>query len=140
MIITDLHVQHILRAYSKQLSSKPRISPKERVEKNISQKDQVTLSPESRKIWVVDKIAKEIISQLANGGERTETAKEILNRLSEEYGRPLEILSNEGKELIFKVRTEENDGKQITLPPSENKRLQERLLEIAKTIIQQQIA
>lgn len=140
MIITDLNVQHILRAYSKQLSSKPRTSPKERVEKNFSQKDQVTLSSESRRIWVVDKIAKEIISQLSNGGEQTETAMEILNRLSEEYGRPLEVSSNEEKELIFKVHTEEKEGGKITLPPHENKRLQERLLEIAKTVIQKQIA
>ncbi len=140
MIITDIHVQQILRAYSKQLSSKPRIHPKEKVEKNTPSKDQVTLSSESRKMWMVEKIAKEIIFQLTNGGEQTETTKEILNRLSEEYGYPLEISSKDGKELIFNVPTKEKEGGKITLSPSENKRLQERLLDIAKTIIHQQIA
>ncbi len=140
MIITDIHVQQVLKAYSRQLSSRPRLSNREKVERNLSQKDQVTLSTESKKMWIVDKIAKEIISQMARGGEHTETAKEIINRLSQEYGQPLEIISDESNGIIFKVLGGEKDDKNLSLSPSENKRLQERLFDITKTIIYQQLA
>jgi len=140
MIITDIHVQQVLKAYSRQLSSRPRLSNREKVDRNLSQKDQVTLSTESKKMWIVDKIAKEIISQMARGGEHTETAKEIINRLSQEYGQPLEIISDESNGIIFKVLGGEKDDKNLSLSPSENKRLQERLFDITKTIIYQQLA
>jgi len=140
MIITDIHVQQVLKAYSRQLSSRPRLSNREKVERNLSQKDQVTLSTESKKMWIVDKIAKEIISQMARGGEHTETAKEIINRLSQEYGQPLEITSDESNGIIFKLLGGEKDDKNLSLSPSENKRLQERLFDITKTVIYQQLA
>jgi len=140
MIITDIHVQQVLKAYSRQLSSRPRLSNREKVDRNLSQKDQVTLSTESKKMWIVDKIAKEIISQMARGGEHTETAKEIINRLSQEYGQPLEITSDESNGIIFKLLGGEKDDKNLSLSPSENKRLQERLFDITKTIIYQQLA
>jgi hypothetical protein len=140
MIITDIHVQQVLKAYSRQLSSRPRLSNREKVDRDLSQKDQVTLSTESKKMWIVDKIAKEIISQMARGGERSETAKEIINRLSQEYGQPLEITSDEGNGIIFKVLGGEKDDKNLSLSPYENKRLQERLFDITKTVIYQQLA
>jgi hypothetical protein len=140
MIITDIHVQQVLKAYSRQLSSRPRLSNREKVDRDLSQKDQVTLSTESKKMWIVDKIAKEIISQLARGGERSETAKDIINRLSQEYGQPLEITSDEGNGIIFKVLGGEKDDKNLSLSPYENKRLQERLFDITKTVIYQQLA
>ena len=138
MIITDLHIQHILNAYSKQLSIRPRIS-KDKDNKNIIPKDQITLSTESKKMWVIDKIAKEIILQLANGGEKSDTGKEILNRLSEEYGHPLEITSDDGKGIMFKVLEGEKEGEKLFVSPAENEKLKERLLDITKTIIYQQL-
>lgn len=136
MIITDLHVQNILRAYSKQLSLRPKVSNKQ--EKSTTQKDQISLSIEGKKMWVIDKIAKELINQLVSKKERRDIEKEILNRLSEEYGYPLEVIKDDGRGLIF--RRVEKEGDNSFLPSSENERLEKRLFEITKEMIYQQLA
>lgn len=137
MIIADFHVQHILKAYSQQLSVRSRIS-KDRVNKQDGQKDEVTLSKESKKMLVVDKIANELISQLTNGSQRNETSQTILNRLSQEYGRPLDIDAGNGKEIVFKILGDADGEVKEYLPPSENEQLKKKLFDIAHTIVYHQ--
>ena len=138
MILTDYHVQHVLRAYSQQLSVKSRIS-KEKIAKQIGQRDEVTLSKESRKMLIIDKIAEEIVSQLTNGTPRNETAKAILQRLSQEYGRPLDVASEDGQGMVFRVLSEKNDGVKEYLAPTENNLLKKRLYEVTKSFVNEQL-
>lgn len=137
MVIPDLQIQNILKAYSRQLSLRSKIS-KEKNEKNIIQKDKISLSAEGKKMWLIDKIAKEIIIQIGNGGERTDTINEVLNRLSEEFGHPLEVIKEDSKGLVFKVVDKENNS--MFLSQSENERLEKRLFEITKAYIYQQLS
>ncbi|MGQ9720124.1 MAG: DVU0524 family FlgM-associated protein [Candidatus Jordarchaeum sp.] len=139
MVIPDLQIQNILKAYSRQLSLRSKIS-KEKNEKNIIQKDKISLSAEGKKMWLIDKIAKEIIMQIGNGGERTDTLNEVLNRLSEEFGHPLEVIKENSKGLVFKVVDKENEANSMFLPQSENERLEKRLFEITKAYIYQQLS
>ena len=138
MIIGDFHVQHILKAYSQQLSVRSRIS-KDRVNKQDGQKDEVTLSKESKKMLVVDKIAKELIAQLTNGSRRNETSQAILNRLSQEYGRPLDVASDGGQGIAFKVLSETDGGVKEYLAPAENNQLEKRLYEMTKSFVNEQL-
>jgi len=142
MIITNYQVQHILKAYSQQLSDGSRVS-KDRGSRKIVQKDEVTLSQESRKRLTADRIANEIITQLANSSERNETGQEILDRLSQEYGQPLEIASdngNGGNGLAFKVLDGEK-GKTIgSLSPTEAEALKKRLIDIARSVVYHHLA
>ncbi len=138
MILTDYHVQHVLRAYTQQLSTKSRIS-KEKFAKQVGQKDEVTLSKESRKMLIVDKIADEIVAQLANGSPRTETGKAVLKRLSQEYGRPLDVATDESQGMVFRVLGEDNGGFKEYLPPEENNLLKQRLYEVTKSFIHEQL-
>ncbi len=138
MILTDYHVQHVLRAYSQQLSVKSRIS-KEKIAKQMGQRDEVTLSKESRKMLIIDKIAEEIVSQLTNGTPRNETAKAILQRLSQEYGRPLDVASEDGQGMVFRVLSENNDGVKEYLAPTENNLLKKRLYEVTKSFVNEQL-
>ncbi|MBM4351334.1 MAG: hypothetical protein FJ106_15755 [Deltaproteobacteria bacterium] len=138
MIIGDFHVQHILKAYSQQLSVRSRIS-KDRVNKQDGQKDEVTLSKESKKMLVVDKIAKELIAQLTNGSRRNETSQAILNRLSQEYGRPLDVASDGGQGIAFKVLGETDGGVKEYLAPAENNQLEKRLYEMTKSFVNEQL-
>lgn len=137
MIITNLHVQNILRAYSKQLSFKPKISKGK--QESIIQKDQISLSAEGKKMWMIDKIAKELINQIVSGEERKDTAKEILNLLSEEYGHPLDVIKDDGKGFLFR-KLDNEKGDSSFLPPSENDKLEKRLFEITKAMIYQKLA
>jgi hypothetical protein len=134
MEIGRFQVQHILRVYSQQLSLRSRES-KERVHKKWSQNDEVTISKEGRKRMIVDKMASELIGQLTNGSERSETGREILDRLSQEYGRPLDVDANNGDGLAFKVLNETSGETVQYLPPSENDQLNKKLFDITRSVV-----
>lgn len=138
MILTDYHVQHILRAYTQQLSTKSRIS-KEKLAKQVGQRDEVTISKESKKMLIIDKIAEEIVSQLVSGSPRNETGKAILKRLSQEYGQPLDVTSEDGEGMVFRVLSENNGGPQEYLSPQENNALRQKLYEVTKTFIHEHL-
>ena len=130
MVITNYHVQHILKAYSQQLSVRSRVS-KDKASKNVVQKDQVTISQESKKMLVVDKIAHEMVTQLANSSERNDVSREILNRLSQEYGRPLDVATDDGQGIIFKVVSQTGEGTTAQPSSSENEQLKKKYLGIS---------
>ena len=134
MIITNYHVQHILKAYSQQLAVRSRIS-KDKANKNVVQKDEVAISQESKKMLVADKIAHEMITQLSNSSERNDLSREILDRLSQEYGRPLEVTTDDGQRIVFKVVGE--TGEKVTAPPSssEKENLKKKLFDITRSIV-----
>ena len=134
MEIGRFHVQHILRVYSQQLSLRSRES-KEKISKKLSQNDEVTISPESRKRMMVDKMASELMAQLANGSERNETGREILDRLSKEYGRPLDVEANNGDGLAFKVLDDKGQESVQYLPPAENDQLNKKLFDITRSVV-----
>jgi len=131
---TNLTVQHILKAYSQQLSARSR-PLKGKVDKKIVQRDEVTISEASKKMLTVDKITNEIVAQLANGVERSDTSRRILKQLSKEYGRSLDVSANDGQGLIFKVLNEKNDGILEYLPATENEKLEKRLFDITRSMI-----
>jgi hypothetical protein len=138
MMISNFQVQHILKAYSQQLSARTRAS-RVKGEKNAPQRDEVTLSQESRKRMVADKIADQIITQLTDSSERNDTGREILNRLSQEYGRSLEVATNGGDGIVFKALDETNGGVAESLPPSENEHLKKKLFDITQSIVYAQM-
>src|SRR5512144_1201022 len=133
MVITNFQVQHILRTYSQQLAQGSRIS-KNKAQKGSFQKDEVTLSSESKKRWVVDRIAQDIIDQLASGSEPSPTVTEVRDQLSSEYGRPLEVSRGEDEELLFRG-LDEGQGAFESLSPAENERLRNRLVEITHSVV-----
>jgi DNA repair exonuclease SbcCD ATPase subunit len=134
MIVTNYYVQHILKTYSQQLSVRSRIS-KEKINKHFVQKDEVTISEESKKRMIVDKITHEILDQLTNGTERNVTSREILNRLSQEYGHPLDVATDNGDGIVFKVLNEDSGEVTQYLPPTENEQLRRRLFDIAQSVV-----
>jgi len=139
MIITNYHVQQVLKTYSQQLSARSRAS-RSRSGKDTGHKDEVTLSQESRKMLMVDKIVKETIAQMANGLNRSETNKAILDQLSQEYGRPLDVDAQSGNGISFKVLTETGEGVLEYLSPQENEQLRRRLFDIAQSFVYRKLA
>jgi hypothetical protein len=132
MVISNFHVHNILRAYSQQLSDRSRLS-KLRSLGSTAQKDEVTLSSESRKRQVADRITNELIGQLTTGTEPNDTTKEILHQLSQEYGQPLDVDSDNGDGIVFRIAGRNETG--ATLPPAENERLRSRLFDITQSIV-----
>ena len=138
MIVANYYVQHILRTYSQQLSVRSRVS-KGKVSSNNGQRDEVTLSSESKKRMMVDKITREIVNQMAKGSERNENGQEILRRLSQEFGRPLDVDAENSSGLTFKVLNEKGQGVLEYLSPQENEQLQKRLFDIAQSLVYSQL-
>jgi len=88
---------------------------------------------------VVDKIAHEMITQMANSSERNDVSREILNRLSQEYGRPLDVATNDGQGIVFKVVSETGDGVTAQPSSSENEQLKKKLLDITRSIVSESL-
>ncbi len=133
MIIGDFHVQHVLRSYSRQLADWSRVS-KGKVDKKAAQKDEVTISAESKKRLLADKITNEIMTQFSNGSELTPTGRNILDRLSREYGQPLQLSYSEEQGMFFVVPGETGQGTRI-LSGAENEALKKKLFDIAQSTV-----
>ena len=134
MTITNFDVQQVLRTYHRQLGEKTRLS-REKVEKKSVQQDAVTISQESKKKLLTDKITLEIMGQFFNGSERNGTMQEIMNRLSQEHGKPLDVSTEDGQNLIFKVLNKENGQSGGGLSPAETEKLKKRFIDITKSIV-----
>ncbi len=128
MSIRNFQVQYILRSYSRQLANRVMVS------KRYIDGEEVIISSESKKRLLVENIVQEIMSQFTSGTQLNETAREILERLSKEYGQPLEVSNTEEQAIIFRVLDKEN-GKVKCLSASENERLQMRLIEIVRSTV-----
>jgi hypothetical protein len=133
MIIGDFQVQHVLRSYSRQLADGSRVS-KAKVENKTTQNDEITLSPESKKRLLADKITREIITQFSNGSEVTPTGRHVLDRLSREYGKSLQVSYEEEQGLFFVVPDETGQGTRV-LSGSENEELKKRLFDITQSTV-----
>jgi hypothetical protein len=134
MIITNYQVQSTLRAYGQQLAEKSRLS-RVKVPKNPGPKDEVTLSQEGKKRLTAQKITHQLIRQLTAGSEMTDTHREILSRLSLEYGQPVTVEKKEGQGLVFKVPQGNSSGETRNASPEEAENLNEKLFEITQSIV-----
>jgi translation initiation factor 2 alpha subunit (eIF-2alpha) len=134
MTIINYSVQQILRTYNQHLNDRSRLS-KEKGYKKVVQQDDVTISQESKKKLLTDKITQEIMNQFLSGAERNETMQAIMNRLSQEYGKPLDVSSDDEQHLVFKVLHKENGGETGHLSPAANEQLKKRLFDITKSIV-----
>jgi hypothetical protein len=134
MVITSYHIQNVLRTYSQQSSEGNRLARFRRPEKG-EQHDIVRISNEARKQYMVDTISQEMLDHLTGTSERNGTAQEILDRLSQEYGKPLEVGLKEDENLIFKVMDQERKEVVDTLSPRDNEQLRHRLMDITRTIV-----
>ena len=128
MGISNFQVQYILRSYSRQLVNRAGVF------KGHISKEEVTLSQESRKRLLVDSIVREILSQFRGETPLSERCREYLEKLSQEYGQPLEISNSEEQGIVFKVLDKKN-GEVKCLSASENKRLECKLLDILQSTV-----
>jgi hypothetical protein len=133
MVITSYHIQNILRTYSQQLSEGTRLARTRKMDR-VDRNDLVKISTEARKQYMIEKISQEMVQNLGSGLERNNTAQEILNRLSQEYGQPLDVALLENQGLIFQIRQDSSPVRE-TLSPADSEQLKTRLMDITKTVV-----
>ena len=134
MIITNYQVQSTLRAYGQQLAEKSRLA-RVKAPKNPGPKDEVILSQESKKRLTAQKISHQLIRQLNDGSQRADTHREILSRLSREYGQPVTVEKKEGQGLVFKVHDGKSSGGTRSPSPEEAEILNKKLFAISRSIV-----
>ena len=134
MIITNYQVQSTLRAYGQQLAEKSRLA-RAKAPKNTGPKDEVILSQESKKRLTAQKITQQIIRQFPEGQELADTHREVLSRLSREYGQQVKVEKNEGQGLVFKVPEGKSSGGTRNASPEEAEILNKKLFEITQSVV-----
>jgi hypothetical protein len=134
MVITSYHIQNILRTYSQQLSEGTRLARTRKMDR-VDRDDLVKISTEARKRYMIEKISQEMVQNLGSGLERNNTAEEILNRLSREYGQPLDVDLKEDQGLVFKIKGLDDGQVPESLSPAASEQLKTRLMDITKAVI-----
>jgi hypothetical protein len=134
MVITSYHIQNILRTYSQQLSEGTRLARTRKMDR-VDRDDLVKISTEARKRYMIEKISQEMVQNLGSGLERNNTAEEILNRLSREYGRPLDVDLKEDQGLVFRIKGRDDGQVPESLSPAASEQLKTRLMDITKAVI-----
>jgi hypothetical protein len=134
MVIANFQVKNTLRAYGEQLADRSRFS-RAKAPKTALPRDEVNLSPESKKKLMADRIAQEMVTQFNKGPELNETGREILQRLRREYGDSLTPDWKQGEGLVFRVDQGKTPKGGKFLPPAETDRLKDSLFDIARSIV-----
>ena len=140
MTITSFQVQNILRTYAKQLSRGQRLARRRMASESLPS-DQVNISIEARRKQVIEKITTEIVSNIGYrvpglGVGPGGVEDMALKRLSQEYGRELDLSQDEATGgLRFLVRDPSSGEVMQTLGPEESAHLQERMFAITQQIV-----
>lgn len=139
MTITSFQVQNILRTYARQLSRGQRLA-RNRAAQEQQAGDQISISVEARRRQVIEKITSEIVAGIGSRipGMRENMGgieEQALEQLSQEYGKPLNLGTNESTgQLVFRIMDLET-GEVTSLGQEESAKLQDRLYAITQEII-----
>ncbi|MDQ7838077.1 MAG: DVU0524 family FlgM-associated protein [Thermodesulfobacteriota bacterium] len=140
MTITNYHIQNVIRAYGQQISRTHNLNKVQRTEEQ-EQLDRISISAEAKKRQVIKDIASEVIDKLTHKQNWSGFEREILNKLSQEYGRPLDIQKEEtGSNIIFKVIDEKDREVVKCLSFEDSEYLQKRLFELTELVVQENMA
>jgi len=140
MNITNYHIQNVIRAYGQQISRNHNLNKVQRTEEQ-EQLDRISISAEAKKRQVIKDIASEVIDRLTHKQNWSGFEREILNKLSQEYGRPLDIQKEEtGANIIFKVIDEKDREVVKCLDFEDSEYLQKRLFELTELVVQENMA
>ncbi len=140
MNITNYHIQNVISAYGRQIS---RAHNPNKIQQNEEQEhlDRISISTEAKKRQVIKDVASEVIGRLTHNQDCGGFEREILNKLSQEYGRPLDIQKEgTGSNIIFKV-IDEKDREVVKFQILEDSEyLQKRFFELTELVVQENLA
>lgn len=134
MTVSAYQIQNVLRVYSEQLRQGKTL--KRYVLSKESPKDKIDISTEGKRSAIIKKLASEVVDKIVHFGPTNDIEASTLKALEEEYGSKLRVDKDEStNELIFKVINKRNNETIEIIPPEEANFLKQRLEEIAKSRI-----
>ena len=137
MSISTYQIHNILRAYGKHLSQSRRLLCSKGIAES-KRADRISISAQARRKAVIDKVTSDIIERIIREGPRDDIEQEAFKQLEDEYGNSLSV-KNDESELVFKVIAKEKGEETKTLSMEDSKFLKDRLKEITKSKIDDQM-
>ena len=138
MTISSYQIHNVLRTYGRQLRKSPRQGPVKESQPEEST-DRVRISPETKRLQVIEQVTMQILNNLAASGVQNEGVEaQVISRLSQEFGSPL-ALQYEGAtgEFVFNIVDQERGEILRTLDPDESRQMNQRLVEVTREIVDQ---
>jgi uncharacterized FlaG/YvyC family protein len=134
MTVSAYQIQNVLRVYSEQLRQGKTL--KRYVPSKENPKDKIDISTVGKRTSIIKKLASEVVDKIAYCGPTNDVEASTLKTLEEEYGSKLKIDRDVStNELVFKVIDNQNNETIEIIPPEEAIFLKQRLEEIAKSRI-----
>lgn len=137
MNISTYQIHNVLRAYSKQLSQSRRLSHNKGIAEP-KRADRISISAQARRKAVIDQVTSDIVNRIIHEGPGDNVEREVFKQLEDEYGNSLSAKKRDF-DLVFKVIDKENGEVTKTLSIEDSKFLRNRLEEIAKSRIDDQM-
>ena len=109
MVISEYHINNVLRVYGNQLRQSMIFNQPESTDTNIP--DKISISAKTRRVTIIDDIISNIIERITQLGPHDNVEKEVFKKLESEHGKSLANNEDRHNELIFK----EIDGKGETI-------------------------
>lgn len=133
-------IQNVVRTYGRQLSRRDALSRVARLgQAEEPGEEHRALSAEAKRQEVVSRVTREIVARLAQRQDGLEGAAaeeaRALRLLSEEYGQPLQVGLEDGRE-TFKMVDEEG-RRLIPVPEEDAEALRQRLYELTRGIVEE---
>lgn len=131
MAISTYQVHNVLRAYGKHLSQSRRVSHNKGGERP-KLADRINISAQARRKAVIEKVTSDIINRILHEGPGNDMEQEVFKQLQDEYGNSLSVEKGDS-DLVFKVIDKEKGEVTKTLSIKDSKFLKNRLEEITKS-------
>jgi hypothetical protein len=137
MNITTYQVHNVLKAYTRQLSQSKRL-PHNKGAAEQRRADRISISVQARRKAIIDNVTSDIVNRIIREGPCEEMEQEAFKQLENEYGNSLSV-NNEDSKLVFKVIDKEKGEVTKTLSIEDSKFLKDRLEEITKSKVDDQM-
>ena len=136
MTISSNQIHNVLRTYGKQLRRGLRLN-RIKASETDQTSDQVRISPEAKRLRVIDRVSAEILYRLTDPTHQlSETEQQVIDTLNEEHGSPLQISYDEAAgRFNFEELDADKGDKGKTLDETQIEKLNVRLVEITKQVV-----
>ena len=136
MTITSQQIHSVLRTYGKQLRRGQRLN-RIRSAESKDPVDTIQISPQAKRQQVVDRVASDILSRMADQGPGdNDVERDIMKALSAEYGRQVDMRYNsQSGRFDFYDVSSGGQAKPTAVGPADQERLNSLLQDTARRVV-----
>ncbi len=133
LYIPSYQIHNVLKVYGRQVSQS-RIIERQKELGTKTSADKINISAEGKRKMIVDKVAADIVDRITQFGPRDPIEQDIVNKLENEFGKPVESdeENEQNQDFIFNVIDDENKKTTNSLSLDGTHFITKRLEQLAK--------